>query len=175
MNAVALLKQQIQESREFFEGTMNDVTAEQARWSPPGKAMPIGAHYAHVILSQDMGLHGLLKGGSPPLAASSWAGKTGVSELPPPFGQPWDQWARGAQIDLAALRQYAQAICAATDEYLASLSDDDLKRPIDLSAIGLGQQTVAFVLNAGWVFNANMHCGEIACLKGLQGAKGYPV
>ena len=23
--------------------------------------------------------------------------------------------------------------------------------------------------------NVNMHCGEIACLKGLQGGKGYPM
>jgi len=32
---------------------------------------------------------------------------------------------------------------------------------------------VEFLLN-NLLYNAAAHCGEIACLKGLQGAKGYP-
>jgi len=45
---------------------------------------------------------------------------------------------------------------------------------LDLSALGLGQQPVRFVLNA-LVVNAAMHCGEVSCLKGIQGLKGYPM
>jgi hypothetical protein len=174
MNAVSLLREYVQEARGFFEETLKDATPEQAKWQPSGKAMPIAAQYAHVIVSQDMGLYGMLKG-APPLVATSWAGKTGLTE-PPPIGPgaPLDEWARRVQIDLPTLRQYAQAVYAATDEYLVSLTDDDLDRPLDLSAVGLGQQTVAYVLNAGWIANPHLHCGEVSCLKGLQGAKGYP-
>ena len=174
MNAVSLIQFLVKEARGFHEGTLKDVTPEQANWQSSGKVMPIAAQYAHVIMSQDMGLHGMLKG-SAPLAASSWAGKTGLSETPPIGpGAPLDEWARRVQIDLPALRQYAEAVCVATDDYLSSLTDDDLDRSLDLSAVGLGQQTVAYVLNAGWISNPNLHCGEISCLKGLQGAKGYP-
>ena len=125
MEAISLFRQQVKEARDLLEATMNDVTTEQAHWLPPGRAMPIGAHYTHIVMSQDMGLHGLLKG-SPPLAATAWAGKTGASELPSPMGpgESWDQWARRLQIDLPALRQYALAVYAASDEYLASLTDD---------------------------------------------------
>ena len=61
---------------------MTDVTPEQAHWIPPGVALPIGASYAHVVVGQDSVINGMLKGGAP-LFASSWAGKTGLSELPP--------------------------------------------------------------------------------------------
>src|SRR3990172_8172382 len=106
MQAISLFRQQVKEARDLLEATMNDVTAEQAHWVPPGRAMPIGAHYAHVVISQDIGLHGLLKG-SPPMAATAWLGKAGTSELPAAMGpgQPWDEWARRLRVDLQALRQ----------------------------------------------------------------------
>ncbi len=51
---------------------------------------------------------------------------------------------------------------------------DDLEREIDLSNFGLGKQSVAWVMNNGVIGHVASHCGEISCLKGLQGAKGYP-
>lgn len=175
MDGVSLLRQLVQSACEFLEATMQDVSAEQAQWSPPGKPTPIAAQYAHVVVSADMGVNGLLKG-SAPLAMSSWAGRTGVSELPPMgLHSTLDQWAERAKIDLAALRAYAQAVYASCDEYLASLTPADLERTVDLSAVGLGEQKALFVLNAALIANVHMHCGEIACLKGLQGARGYPV
>jgi hypothetical protein len=86
----------------------------------------------------------------------------------------WSEWGRRVKIDLASLREYAKAVYAGTDEYLASLSDDDLNRPVDLSALGLGERTVGYILINGIVGNTFSHSGEISCLKGLQGKRGYP-
>ena len=77
-------------------------------------------------------------------------------------------------MDLAALQQYAKAVYAATDGYLASLTDKDLSRSVDLSALGLGKSSVSYVLINGILGNAFSHGGEISCLKGLQGVRGYP-
>ena len=175
MKAITLLSEQIAEARGFFEATFSDVTQEQAHWAPPGTAMPMGANYAHVASAQDMAVNGLLKGGAP-LAASNWAGKTGMSEPPPGGGAPgdWGDWPRRVRIDLAALRQYAQAVYAATDDYMASLDDQSLGRIVDLSALGLGERSVGWLLNTGVVTNMQLHCGEISCLKGLKGSRGYP-
>ncbi len=170
MDSISLLRQQLQEAHQFLEMTMQDVTAEQAHWAPPGKASPLGANYAHLVTGEDFIIHGMLKGGAP-LAASAGAGKVGVSELPPQDGA-WDQWARKVKVDLPALRQFAQSVYAASDEYLASLTPDDLSRPVELP--GLGQQNVAFVVSGAVIGHVNSHMGEISCLKGLQGAKGYP-
>ena len=155
------------------------VSPDVALWIPPGVAQPIGATYAHVVVSEDGLINGMFKGGAP-LFAAAWAGKTGLNELPPPFdpkkpGLPdWNAWSRKVKVDLPALRKYAQAVYAASDEYLATLRGKDLDRPIDLTALGFGQSTMGFMINNAVVGHAFTHCGEISCLKGLQGKKGYP-
>lgn len=80
--AAALLRQQFKTGHKFLEGTMQGVTPDMAHWMPPSKAQPLGATYAHVLISEDFLINGLLKGAAP-LLASSWTGKVGVSELPP--------------------------------------------------------------------------------------------
>lgn len=166
----ALLRTQYKDAHELLEGTMQGVTPEQAHWLPPGIANPLAASYVHVITSEDSVFGGMLKGGAP-LMAGEWAGKVGLSEMPPTAD--WDAWARRVQVDLAALSSYAQAVYAATDEYLAGLTDEDLERPVDLSSWGMGEQTLGWLLSLMMV-HIGWHTGEIACLKGLQGAKGYP-
>jgi hypothetical protein len=174
VNAIELYRNLFRSAHEFLEGTMADVTPEQVTWDPPGKAFSIGANYTHVLTSEDMGVQSLLRG-KQTLAATTWNGTMGPSELPP-MGPGGDLkgWSRRAKVDLAALRRYGEAVYAATDEYLSSVTPDTLGRPIDLSQYGFGQQSMLFVLN-NVLANASMHTGEISCLKGLQGARGYPV
>lgn len=75
----------------------------------------------------------------------------------------------------AQMRKYAMAVYAASDEFLATLSPEDLERPVDLTALGLGKSTMEWVITNGIVGNGFTHCGEISCLKGLQGKRGYPI
>jgi hypothetical protein len=174
MDPIAMLRGSFQGAHGVLESTMNDVTPEQAHWAPPGVANPLGATYAHTVLGEDSLLHGVVLGDAP-LAATTWAGKTGLSELPPQRGTgDYSAWTRSVRIDLPALREFAKAVYAQTDEYFASLKPDDLDRPLDMSRFGLGQQTVGVFVSGLLLQHANNHCGEISCLKGIQGAKGYP-
>ena len=160
-------------AHQIMEQTMADVTPEHAQWAPPGLANPLGATYAHAVISEDMMLNGMLKG-SAPIMATSFAGKSGVSEPPPPPDKDYGEWARRVQVDLKAARDYAQAVYSNTADYIGSLSEADLQRQIDLSGFNLGQQTVGWFLANVLLWHVNAHCGEVSCLKGLQGAKGYP-
>jgi DinB family protein len=171
LDAVTLLREQIRTAHEWLEGTMADVTAEQADWVPPGVANPLGASYAHAVFSEDLLINGMLRGGTP-LFKGEWAGKTGQSVVHP--DQDWSQyaaWVRDVRLDLPAARAYAQAVYAATDAYLAGLTPEDLDREVNLfgGSYSVGATLANFV--AG-------HChdllGEISCLKGLQGVRGYP-
>lgn len=108
-------------------------------------------------------------------------GRQGGRERLPPGPDPkrpgfpdWSGWARRVRIDLPAFRTYAKAVYAASDDYLAKLSDQDLARSLDLSAVGIGQITVKQLVMRGVIGNCLTHAGEISCLKGLQGARGYP-
>ena len=174
MTAIDLYRSLLRTAHDALEGTMADVTPAQAAWDPPGKAFSIAANYAHVLGSEDMGIHRLLRG-TDLLATSTWAGRTGMSELPH-FGPGGDMktWSRQAKVDVPAMQRYGQAVYAATDAYLAAAGPEALTRLLDLSNLGLGEQPASFILNA-LVVNAAMHCGEISCLKGLQGQKGYPM
>lgn len=174
MNAIDLYRSLLRSAHEFLDATLADVTPAQFAWDPPGQASSIGANYAHVLGSEDLAIQGLLKG-KDPLATTTWAGRGGASEAPP-LGPGVDLkgWSQRTALDLAGMRQYGQAVYAASDDYLASIGPDELARPLDLSRFGLGQQNVQFVLTA-ILANASLHTGEISCLKGVQGAKGYPV
>lgn len=172
MNAPELLRNSLKTAHEWFEATVADVTPEMAHWRPAGQAHPIGSLYAHTVAVEDMLVNAKLKGGVP-LYAAAWAGKAGLSDPQNAVDRTLD-WAQSVQVDVSALRAYAQAVYAATDEYLGSLNEEALGSPIDLpewgiSAMPLGAFLADFVL--GHVHDL---MGEISCLKGLQGAKGYP-
>ncbi len=170
-NVIAVYRSLLQAgSQGWVEGTMQGVTSEQGKWQAPGRSAPIAAQYAHIVAAQDFLILGAV-GGRAPLAMTSFAGKTGLSEPYPP-GQ-WDEWSKRVQVDLNEARVYAQAVYAAVDDFLSTLSDEDLNKEADLSAAGFGMMRIGDFLNTISLHNT-AHAGEIAVLKGLQGAQGYP-
>ena len=170
MDAISTLRESVQWGYQLLEMVMADVTGDQARWAPPGLANPIGALYAHALLSMDGIVNGMLKGGAPRFA-TEWAGQAG--SLPPQMSLSFE-WGRGIQPDLPALRQYGQTIVGDTDAYLAQLSEADLDRMVDLANAGLGTRRVSWIINALIASHLNNMAGEISALKGVQGLKGYP-
>ena len=169
MNGIAVLQQGLTWAHELLETVMADVTAEQAHWTPPGIANPISALYIHDVLGEDA-LIGLLRQDTPQYA-SAWEGQTGVSD---PQWQLAYEWARTVQLDLPIFREYAQAVYAATQTFLAGLTDAQLGQELDLTALDLGERNLGWALNALLLGHINNMAGEISTLKGLQGAKGYP-
>lgn len=172
MSAVVVLKELLEGAHGVLEQTMADVTSEQAHWQPPGIANPLGATYAHAAWGEDQTVNGMLRGGVP-LLTSTFAGKAGLSEPPPSEGDHAG-WMRSVKVDLPTAKAYAQAVHASTTGWLSSLTDPDLERDVDLTGWGLGHQTLAWVIGNIVIWHINAHCGEISCLKGLQGARGYP-
>jgi len=171
LDAIAVLREQLKQAHEFFEATMADVAPEQAQWAPPGVALPLGAVYAHGVCGEDFVVNHLLKGGKP-LYEADFADESGIS-APQPYVDP--EWARGLRLDLAKARCYAQAVFAATDAYVAGLDSDELSRTIDMTHVGWGSSPLSFVLGRFLIGHIDNMTGEISCLKGLQGAKGYPM
>ncbi len=169
MGAVEVLKQPITECHEWLEATMSDVTTEQAHWRPPGIANPICAVYAHVVVGADFSVNTILNGRQP-LIVSDYEGTAGLSELMP-MGD-WHEWGAKVRMDLDRFRPYARGVYSSWTEYLESLASEQLDRMVDLSVYGMGQRTLAEML-AMQIEHFSAHCGEISCLKGLQGATGY--
>jgi hypothetical protein len=162
-SAAALLRWQFRLAHELLDAAMARLSAEAVHRCPPGAVATPGACYGQVLLGEDLGVNGVLAGRCP-LALSTWAGRTGLSELPP-FAAPtdWHAWARHVRLDLTSVRPYAQAVYAATDAYLASLPDDELELEHDAAP--------ARVLS-GLLLTVSMRRGEIAALVALFGSAG---
>ena len=173
MEAIDLVRGQYKGAHDLLEATMNDVTDEQAHWPPPGIANPLGASYVHVLMAEDALINARVRG-TTPLSLGEYAGKLGVSEPPPRPGPGFDEWARRVKVDLAKTRAYARAVYKQTDDWLATLTSADLDKPMDMSGFGMGEQPVSTLVAGIIIQHINNHLGEISCLKGMQGAKGYP-
>ena len=85
----------------------------------------------------------------------------------------WHEWGTRLRINGGELHEYAEAVFASTDEYLAGLTDSDLEQKLETKT-AVGERTVFDMLNGAVLFNIAWHTGEIAALKGQKGLKGYP-
>jgi hypothetical protein len=165
-----LLRAEARASHEWLQAIVEDVTQDQASWRPPGRANTIAATYAHIVRNQDEDMnHGFL--GRPMLSEGSWRGRTG---LPSSWSDSdGNEWQLEAPIDWPALRLYGAAVGAWVIEAVDALTDDDLDRVAKLKTPDrprwLGIDVVRLTVGR----HVWMHGGEIACLKGLQGEKGY--
>jgi hypothetical protein len=168
--AIALLRSSFDSAHEWLEGTLSDVDNEVANHVPPGLSASVGANYIHHLTTEDFLLKYLTRG--TPLMGAEWAGRTGASTMPPPGD--WSEWGKTVQVDMPTAREYAKAVYAATDDYLASLSDADLDAPANISELGFPPMSVGRFLGGMILINAGAHCGEISVIKGLQGLRGYP-
>jgi hypothetical protein len=169
MSATGLLLQQYKDAHARLEQTLDGVSQEQAHWAPPGNANPIGAGYVHVLVGEDLIINAILQN-QPPKLTAAWSGKAGFSE-PPPAGQEWADWSRRVKVDLATTRRYAKDVYASAETYLASIDDSELDH--ERQFLRSGRQTASQIL-CDLVLHIHEHCGEIACLKGMQGERGYP-
>jgi hypothetical protein len=126
--------------------------------------------YAHIVFSEDGIVQGMLQGKPLVYKSQGWARRLTVTMPENPMFDP--AWARAVRMDLPSFREYAKAVYAATDAYVAGLGAADLERKIDTGFVG--EQSVGFVLSniVGW--HIAEHGGEIAALKGVQGLKGLP-
>lgn len=172
--AVTMLLEQLKDAHKWLEETMEGVTNEVAAFQPPGKANPIAGTYAHVVFSEDFFVSMLLQG-KPALMDTSWKDKTGASEIQPSeWVTEYPRWLREVKLDITKFRDYAKAVYAASEDYLSTLTDDDLFKEIDLSSFGMGARPAHTVWGGMIVNHARDIMGEISVLKGIQGLKGYP-
>ena len=169
MNGVEVLREAFRNSHVWFDGTIADVTPEQATRDFGGLTNSIGGTIAHNLQGEDYFIT-REQGREPLWVTGGWEQRVGV-----PFLMNMDrQQSLAANPDLNALREYAKAVYANTEAYLDSISDADLDKEIDLSSFGMGKPLLGSFLTMFSVGNNFAHTGEISALKGTLGAKGYP-
>lgn len=171
MNAGDLLRSNLFDAHWFLEQTVAGLSPDHLHWSPPGTANTIAATYAHVIGNEDSFVQGKLRG-LRLLAGGEWAGRNGISLPIPERESDWFAWSRSVRVDLAIAQRYAEAVYATTDDYLSSLTPEQIDNPPPATVPG--NQTLSWLIYNLLTMHASLHTGEIAVVKGLQGLAGYP-
>ena len=151
-------------SFEWLEAIVEDVTPEQATWQPPGRANTIAANYAHIVRNIDEDINQRLFR-VPRLNEGPWLGRTGLV----PGVDDWQQ----PNIDWPALREYGRAMTSFLYETMDAMTYDDLDRLADLTTPDRHVWRGIDIVRLTACMHVRLHGGEISCLKGLQGAKGY--
>jgi hypothetical protein len=171
MNAQSLLREQLERHHEVLEATIGDCTPETIGQRVDGATIDsIGTIYAHTIYSEDALVQGMIQGRPPLFHSQGWAERTGT-DLPqnPVQGEHWQNV---GPIDLERFRPYAQAVYAATAEYLDGAADEEMQRVVDTRF--RGEMPVWAILSHIVAWHAANHTGEIAALKGVHGLRGLP-
>ena len=170
MNAIDLLRQQFKDAHEGMEMTMDDVTEDVANFHATQKAMPVGAAYAHSVLSEDMVLQSIVLHKTP-LAERE---DVGLSIPTPSMEDPdaYQKWYTTVEVDLAKMRAFAKKVYQATDDYLATLTEEDLDKPLEVPH--MGQKPLGYLLNNWLLLHYAAMNGEVSAAKGFQDKKGYP-
>jgi hypothetical protein len=170
VNTVELLSFALKNSMDILAGVTSDLTQEQADWQPPGTALSIGTLYWHLVSGADYVVHGWGLGQQPLSQSGSWEEKVVRSSEPAGEGDHAGT-VRAVCIDLPAMHDYARAVSEAAQDWLGSLTGQDLARIVEtpIGELNLGQMLETFV-----VWHVSAHTGEISALKGCQGVRGYP-
>ena len=172
MNTIELTQYALDNALAILRQVTADLTQEQADWTPPGIANPIGGLYWHTLSSVDEIVHGWGMGETPLYQREGWREKVLTVSVPEPeHGGDYLAYLRTIRVDLAALHEYAEALAGAAQGWLTTLSPQDLERRIQTP---IGELNLAQMLETFVIWHINSHCGEISALKGCQGVKGYP-
>lgn len=172
MNTLEFLNYSVKSSFDMLRDVANDLTQEQADWQPPGCANPIGATYWHALSSCDEIVHRWGQSRAPLTERDDWRQRAfTLAPSEPEHGGDWYAWMSTVRVDLPVLHEYAEAVASAIGDWLASLEPEDLSRTIQTP---IGELSLAQLLSTFVIWHVDVHCGEIAALKGCQGAQGYP-
>lgn len=165
MDAKEYIIRQIRWARRQSDSVLLDVTTEQFNWTPPGTVSSVSAIFLHMVAIEDAYIQETVLGGARLWDEQDWGEKIGSRA--PWRGEKWDDL-HGKELTLEDIAQYQLAVRAATDAYIEKLTPEELDRRVEFEG---RERRIGDVLAMLVVHNLS-HAGEIAALKGVQGAAG---
>ena len=144
LDAAELLRAQVREVHRDLDEGLNDWLRALGLAAPP-TASRVVSLYVHAATVEDVAIQSLLRRVAP-VYETDWDGKGP---------------ARYSTGDLVPVRAYAQQVFAATDAYLAGLAPDAVSNTVDLTRLGQGRTTVAWVVSKFVVLQLAQIYGEL--------------
>lgn len=169
MDAKTIVQAQLERGRGLIGYALEDLTPEQLHHVSDGSTIQsIAAIYMHMVQSEDALINAVVRGQPLLMERGNWGEKIGF-----PHERDMTKLTELVKsADMAAIHDYAQAVYAETDAYIASLSDADLDRVVTFGA--MGDFPLGVYLGSVVVWHAFQHTGEICALAGNLGGRGLP-
>ncbi len=165
MDAKEYIIRQFRWARRQSDSVLLDVSEEQFNWTPPGTVSPISAIFLHMVTIEDAYIQEAILGKARLWDEQGWEEKIGSRA--PWRGENWDDL-RGKPLTLDDVAQFQETVRAATDAYIETLTPEELDRRVLFEG---RERRIGDMLSMLVVHNLS-HAGEIAALKGVQGAAG---
>ena len=167
MEAAGVFRLEVSHAYAWLESIVKDVTPEQVAWSPPGTANSIAVNYAHIVVNTDVDVTRYFHGKTPLVEADGWIERLGLNP------KKLDDMDATIGIDWTLLHEYGLLVAKQIQEQADALTQAELDRSFQMipESLGIWKGYDIYTLHGGrhvW-----MHGGEIACIKGLQGLRGY--
>ncbi len=141
-------------------------TPEQLHFVPAGGSHSIAWCLWHTTRIEDIIINGRARH-VPEVWNEDWASRVGLPFEGTGNGMS-DEDAQGIRIkDMDAFREYQETVWKQTDDYLNSISDEDLQQ--DVPRRDGGTETVGEAIQLHMIGHFNGHRGEINMLRGMQG------
>ena len=165
--------------KEFIQGCLDQhylamlrsidgLSEEELRWAPTPECSSIGFLVWHYARTLDRWVQSRAQG-NPQLWEGGWAEQMGRSPADPNdagYGYTPEQLQDFVVPPLPVMLEYAEAVRARADVYLASLDDPDFLEITVVNPRGGTIDLAAMCQQLVWEFN--QHGGQIAYLRGMQ-------
>ncbi len=169
MNVPAAVQQQLGFFRGITDGVVASTPSDALHARTPGSTVGSAAScYAHAVSAEDLIVHGMFQGKPSVFESGGWGAKLGIA---PAGNMQSPEWAAGLRLDVPKFQEYAKAVYAATDAFLAGLTDADLQRTVQGP---MGPQPLEAAIAGLLATHYLHHVGEVSALIGVQGHKGLP-
>src|SRR5688572_18253587 len=123
MDALVYLREQAGNADGVIKAILKPVTPEQAAWKLPGStANTIGATFMHAVATEDNAI-ARLQSGTSVFQQGGWGQRLSYD--------PAESWTLEGPANIEAMLAYADAVSAATKEYLSAMKPEELEREIE--------------------------------------------
>jgi uncharacterized damage-inducible protein DinB len=174
LDATDFLRDSFRRLHASMENSTGELSAEQLNFTPDAEHHSIAWILWHAYRTEDLVRSRMLQGKADRWSEGGWAARLGLPEQGQGTGQTPDEAQQVRITDYAGFMEYAKAVAADTDAYLAGLTAADLERMLPWRNAPNGEDTLAAVIGNHVMTHVYGHRNEIYWLRSLQGLKGSP-
>lgn len=171
MDVRELLADGVQQLNDWMVKALEELTAEQVNWLPPGKTTSIGFSAWHVWRTTDNIINFVLQNRKPTIwLEKGYCERLGLPKVEQGTGMSIEDARRLTISDPALLCEYGREVGAAAVEYIKNVPLEELGQVQLIRP--LGEMSRAQLLRQVVMTHGFMHLGEINLIKGALGIAG---